>query len=58
MTFICHLLFKTGLNIPVAAIATTPRLKKNNEIGTRMKTIWKSGKYKSIAGKTSAEYGY
>ena len=58
MTFVCYLLSKTGLNIPVGAIATTPRLKSNNEIGTRITTIWKYGKYKSVAVKTSAGYGY
>ena len=58
MTFICYVLSKTGMNIPVAAAATTPRLKSNNKIGTRITTIWKYGKYKSIAVKTSAGYGY
>ena len=58
VTFICCLLSKRGLNIPAIAIATTPRSKSNNKIGTSIRTIWKYGKYKSIAVKTSAGYGY
>ena len=58
VTFTCKLLSKTGLNIPVANISTTARLKSKNKIGTRTTTIWKYGKHKSIAIKTSAGYGY